>query len=165
MRNKPLFLSALIIMAVQLNNCSHDAEVVPSEDEQLYAEANTSGLYYYQQHDSVLSAAGNSPHGTFKLRFNQIAWDALGTDGRLPQGGTFPEGSLLVKEVIRNNAVKFYAVMKKAPASPNAANGWLWIEMNADGSLLHSITEKGDACLSCHSANTNRDFTNSFDLH
>lgn len=148
--------------------CTKDAEdnePTLTEDEQIYALLQTETLYYYQNDTSTLNAAGNSPHGSFKLLFNQTAWDALGSDGKLATGQSFPSGSLVIKDVRRNGATRFYAAMWKQPSSTNAAEGWLWYEANLDGSLLESVTTKGRGCLGCHNGNVNRDFVNSFDLH
>ncbi|MFN4880701.1 MAG: cytochrome P460 family protein [Bacteroidota bacterium] len=58
--------------------------------------------------------------------------------------------------------MKKLVVMKKS-SKPEAAQGWLWAEYNADGSVSVSLTNKGEACISCHSINS-RDYNRVFDL-
>jgi hypothetical protein len=132
-------------------------------NENLYEEATATGLTFYQNNDSILSPAGPSPHGTFKLKFNSTTVSQLGSDGKFP-GGTFQDGSVIVKEVYSGNQVTLYAVMKKDD-SRFSANGWLWGEYKPDGEVVYSVGEKGKVCVSCHSGSPNRDLTRSFDLH
>lgn len=169
MRQLPILL--LLSCIITFNSCSKDpATENPDEtnlytDADMYNEIRNGSFYYYKSDTTTLSAAGNSPHGTFKLLFNQTAKDALGSDGKLAATDTFPKGSIILKDVIRNGSTSFYAAMWKQPNSTNATEDWLWYEANLDGSLLVSITAKGNGCIGCHRANTNRDFVNSFDLH
>lgn len=156
---------------VATNGCSKDPADNNTDETNLYTDAamyqeiRNGSFYYYQSDTATLTAAGNSPHGAFKLLFNQEAKNALGTDGKLAVGDTFPTGSIILKDVIRNGTTRFYAAMWKQPASANTNEDWLWYEANLDGSLLESITTKGSGCIGCHRANANRDFVNSFDLH
>jgi hypothetical protein len=130
----------------------------------LYEEATDPGLVLYQNKDSILSAAGTSPHGSFKLKFNAQAVSQFGADGKFPAGNEFEIGSLIVKEVYTNGSLTQYAVMKKDD-SKFAGNGWLWAEYDPEGDVVYSIGEKGGSCVGCHSGNPNRDLTISFDLH
>jgi hypothetical protein len=130
----------------------------------LYDEATASDLLLYQNKDSILSAAGTSPHGAFKLKFNQKAVDQFGADGKFPAGGEFEKGSLIVKEVYKNGSLTQYAVMKKDD-SKFSGSGWLWAEYDTQGDVVFSIDKKGEGCIGCHSGNPNRDLTISFDLH
>ena len=134
-------------------------------NDSIYEEARGTGLSFYLGIDSVFNPAGGSPHGNFKLKFNNTAASALDGTGRLPVGGSFPDGSLIVKEGFTGTGNMLYAVMKKDSESKFAANGWLWAEYKPDGEIIYNIKEKGAACISCHSASTNRDQVRSFDLH
>ena len=133
-------------------------------DANLFEEINEPGFEYYQG-GTILQPASQSPHGNFKLRFNEEALSSLDATGELPEGGTFKEGSVIVKEVFVNNTLVQFAIMKKSPGDPNAANGWLWSERGPNGSLDYSITGKGGSCTSCHGDQPNRDFVRTFDLH
>jgi hypothetical protein len=133
-------------------------------DTTLFIEMNEAGYKYYRS-GAILNAASESPHGSFKLRFNNIAWSALDNSGKLPVGQTFPEGSIIVKEVYTNNKLFIYAVMKKEPSDPNAVLGWIWAEYRPDGSPAFSLSGKGVPCTGCHSESLNRDYVRVFDLH
>ena len=133
-------------------------------DQTLYNEINEPGYEYYQG-GNILSPASASPHGSFKLRFNQEALSSLDATGELPEGGTFAEGSVIVKEVYVNNQVTVYAVMKKAAADANSGSGWLWSEYNPNGGVFVSIASKGSGCISCHDDLPNRNLVRTFDLH
>ena len=134
-------------------------------DAALYDEMKDNEGYVYYANGSTLSAASASPHGSFKLRFNDIASQALDNSGELPSGQKFPPGSILVKEVYKGSDLYIYAVIKKAPSDASSANGWLWAEYLPDGSLGYSINGKGSSCTSCHSETPNRDLVRTFDLH
>jgi len=158
-----IVMLSLAAAAAAVQSCKKDE--TSKEDEALFAEIATANSYY--QNAAVLSPAGNSPHGNFKLRFNGTANAALDSTGELPTGSSLPTGSVIVKEVVSNGAASLYAVMKKDPGSVYAGSGWLWAEYNPDGSTVISVTKKGadGECVSCHAFNTNRDLTNTFDLH
>ncbi len=164
MKTTQLILLATLLLVITLATSCKNPDAT-TEDEAIIEETFNGNLLYYQGNNVVLNGAGNSPHGNFKLLFNQTAWDALDSTGRLPVGGTFPNGSLIVKEVIKGGDTDLYAVMLKNTESANAGSGWLWSEFEPNGDLVISISDKGDACISCHRGNTNRDLTNSFDLH
>lgn len=134
-------------------------------DQEIYDEISNSSFTYFQN-GTTLNALGGSPHGNFKLKFNQIAQDALDGNGELPVGGTFPEGSVLVKEAYdANGDLTLYIVMKKDSDNENAALGWLWAEYDPSGNTVISVADKGSACTGCHSVGANRDFVKTFDLH
>lgn len=133
-------------------------------EEEIYDDFSK-GSYSYYQGGVILSPAGPSPHGDFKLKYNSVAATVLDSNGELPTGGTFPNGSILVKEVYSSGAINLYAVMKKDTESKFAANGWIWIEYSTDGKTVFSAKKKGDGCISCHSSGTARDQVKTYDLH
>ncbi len=86
-----------------------------------------------------------------RVSLNATAAGAL-QNGRLPPGGTFPDGSIVFKE-IKSSATApatLYAVMVKDRANSLAGNGWLWAEYGPTGSVIISISNRGSACTSCH---------------
>jgi len=86
-----------------------------------------------------------------RVSLNATAAGAL-QNGRLPPGGTFPDGSIVFKE-IKSTATApatLYAVMVKDRANSLAGNGWLWAEYGPTGSVIISISNRGSACTSCH---------------
>jgi hypothetical protein len=96
---------------------------------------------------------------------NATAVSGLDANGKLPAGGAFPAGSVLVKEVYTGGNHSLYAVMKKDPANPNSESGWLWAEFDLNGAVVITTTQRGAACISCHSESPNRDKVRTFDFH
>lgn len=131
----------------------------------LYDESKGAELSFYKGKDTIYSAAGGSPHGNFKLKFNATAFSKLDASGKLPSGTSFDNGSLIVKEVYTGNTLTLYAVMKKDSKSKFSSKDWVWAEFEPDGKVYYNVSKKGEGCVSCHSTSTNRDYTRSFDLH
>lgn len=163
-KNLSLAVLTIASIIITIQSCKKDKVESVDGDSDLYNEIAAGGFTYYQN-AALLSAAGASPHGSFKLRFNATAQAALDSTGELPSGGTFPTGSIIVKEVHAGGSINLYAVMKKDPSNSNAGSGWLWGEYKTDGSTAFSISKKGDGCISCHSGAENRDLTQTFVLH
>ena len=156
-------LVTAVMFASILTSCGDDT-TTKSLDGQLYDESTADGLIYYRNGE-VLAGQSPSPHGAFKLAFNDIAQAALDTSGELPVGAVFPEGSLIVKEIQTNGTLSLLAVMKKESGNDNAAEGWLWSEYDPDGSVVIGVSKKGTSCTGCHGGSPNRDLTRTFDLH
>lgn len=164
MKPGSLFRLTLFLAAgISFHACKNDS-IPPTQtsDELLFEEISSSGYLYYQN-GNVITGAG--PHGDFKLRFNATAATALDGDGELPPGESFPNGSILVKEVHTGAGLILYAVMKKSPSDANAGNGWIWAELFPSGEAFAPVSAKGAGCTPCHSTSPHRDFTRTFDLH
>lgn len=153
----------LLALSISLSHCKKATE----EDKALYEKAkNTTGFTYYKNDNSILPSSNPSAHNPyFRVRFNDIAQAALGPDGKLPVDSVFPEGSIMVKELYnsQNGPLALYAVMEKNSGNAQAGVNWLWAEYKPDGKLGHSVNQKGDGCISCHSVNQ-RDYSRIFDL-
>lgn len=134
-------------------------------NEKLYEDSKSTDLAFYKGKDTIYGAKGGSPHGSFKLKFNSTAIASLGSDGKLPVGGSFSEGSLIVKEIYSGSELTLYAIMKKDSKSKFASNKWVWSEYKPNGKVAYNVSLEGKACTSCHSSGTTRDLTRSFDLH
>ena len=135
-------------------------------DSFLFEKSRESGFSWYQQNDSIKRSANASAHSKyFRVRFNTVAQAALTNNGRLPQGATFPNGSLIVKELYDSATapLKYLAMMYKDSSHALAVNGWVWLELKGDGGNYISATEKGAQCTGCHAANS-RDQVRLFDL-
>ena len=164
MKRKYIAVLLLPAISILLINCKKRKE--EQLNESLYNESMNSALVFYKGIDSTYSPAGGSPHGPFKLKVNSTASAALTDNGRLPSGATFPDGSLIVKELYSGSTLTTYVVMKKDRDSKFKSEGdWLWGEYKADGSLIYSAGKKGESCISCHTSGAVRDYTRSFDLH
>lgn len=161
---KFLFLLYSTLIFVFAQSCKDDDDPATNADSSIYNEIISDQFVFYRE-GATLNAAPASPHGSFKLRFNQIAFDALDENEELPVGESFPTGSVIVKEVYNGNALALYAVIKKDPPHEDAGNGWLWAEYNTDGSPAYSVSNKGVSCIGCHSDTPNRDLVRTFDFH
>lgn len=164
-KNAAAALVLIIAIAWAFTACKHEVDGFAT-DMMLFNEARATDLVYYVNTPGITAPASESPHGSFRVRFNSIAAAALDTiTGELPEGGTFPEGSLIVKDVYEGGSLSLYAVMKKAAHDPLAGANWLWAEIHTDGAVAFSASKKGDGCISCHSSGQQRDLVRVFDLH
>lgn len=157
---KFIFLYSLLIVA--LICCTKDQGKNPSlayTDRALLDSCKQDYHRYYKDDESTLLSGAHGPHGTFKLRFNSIAYNALTDQGKLPSGSSFPEGSLLIKDVYSGSSLTLYAIMYKK------SNAWLWAEIEPGGSILHSINAAESICTGCHSQSGNRDLAVSFNFY
>jgi hypothetical protein len=160
-------LVVLVIVFIACFSCAYDDLSVSNKSESdslLFVTLNENGYSYFQG-GKILSPAAPSPHGDYKLRFNETASSALDVSGRLPLNSTFPEGSVIVKEVYTGNVISVLAVMKKSSRDPNATNGWIWAELAPTGEVYFSVKQRGSGCVSCHRDTPNRDLVRSFDFH
>ena len=99
--------------------------------------------------DGILPAS-SAHQPLIRVSLNATAASAL-RDGRLPTGATFPDGSVIFKEVLTSGRMpSVYAVMYRDRANANAGNGWLWAELRPNGGVDYSIANHGSACTGCH---------------
>ena len=119
--------------------------------------------------DSITSGTlnGSTAHQpTVRVSMNAAAFSAL-QNGILPAGGTFPDGSIIVKEIRTNGQTTLYAVLYKdrGNAVAESGSGWLWAEYFPDGRVAFSITARGNGCISCHSSEQGpqHDFVRTFE--
>lgn len=129
------------------------------------ARAATGWRYYRDRADTLLRSSG-SGHSESRLRtrYNAQAATQLDANGKVRAGASFPDSSLIVKELIIGGTLSRYAVMMKLRGSSNAsAGGWLWAYYAPDGSPQIGITGRGAACVGCHS--TGIDYSRMNDSH
>ena len=129
-----------------------------STDAQLFsvvteAEPFTSYVLFPEV-DSVTSGTlnGSTAHRLFvRVSMNATALGAL-RSGTLPTGASFPDGSIIFKQIRDSSQTPIlYAIEYKDRTNPFAANGWLWAEIEPDGTPFISLTRKGANCIGCHS--------------
>lgn len=159
-----LFLSVMAVVSSCKKEDEESTEDI-NENAALYELTKSDEGYIYFKNGDELPGTSPSPHGSFKLRFNDVAAAALDSTGKLPVGASFPENSLIVKDLYSGGSLNLIAVMQKKPSSSNSANNWVWAEYNPGGEVVYSVSENGAACTSCHSTSSNRDFIKTFDLH
>lgn len=150
----------LIIIPI-ISSCDKEEkqilDVAAETDTQLFMMATDASTKFewYRFSDTLLSKSSGSGHGQafLKTRFNDIAAAQLDVDGKVRSDAVFPEGSLVVKELIESDStLKLYAILHKNAASPMAdAKGWVWGYIYADGNVAYTSGNKGAQCISCHS--------------
>jgi hypothetical protein len=151
-----------ILFAFVFLGCVH--EPVAILDDTLFDEISSSQFIHFRG-GNELAPTSPSPHGSFSLKYNIIASSVLDQDGKVEAGKSFPNGSLIVKEVIKKGKTQLYAVMKKDSTNSFAGDQWLWAEYEPNGTVHYSVSRKGGACIACHLSAPNSDLTKVFDLH
>jgi hypothetical protein len=168
-RTITIILSTLLSICL-VNACKKEVNVNDSmnntqvkSDKLLYdMSKSTSGFTWFKKSDVLLSKSSGSvhPQSFMRTRYNTIAAIKLDASGRIMPGITFPEGSLIVKE-LHDNATTLarYAILYKKSDSPDAdSKGWVWGYINANGGVAEPASNKGSACISCHSQSGNIDY-------
>lgn len=145
-----------------IHACKKD-KVASASDQELYEMSKTTnGFVWYKNSDSLLGKSSGSGHAEpfLRTRYNSIAAAKLDTNGKVQTGAIFPEGSLIVKELLDNpTTIGKYAILYKKSGSPDAdAKGWVWGYINADGTVDQPASKKGSACINCHSQANNIDY-------
>lgn len=87
-------------------------------------------------------------HGLTNIYINQTR-TAIAPQGKLVF--PYPEGTIIVKEVLAEGVV---AMMRKAKGADPAHNNWQWVEYRADGSMIGQDA----ACWNCHSGVKKNDY-------
>jgi hypothetical protein len=165
MRNKlktNTVLAFCLVSIWTINSCKKEKEA-PGTDKELYEMAkSTSGFTWFKNSSSLLNKSSGSGHPQpfLRTRYNSVAASKLDTNGRIITGATFPEGSLIVKELYDNSTtLGRYAILYKKTGSADAdAKGWVWGYINADGGVAVAASKKGSSCTSCHSQADNIDY-------
>jgi hypothetical protein len=127
-----------------------------STDEQLFRLVTQTQPFttytLFPRADSVTQGTlnGSQAHQPLvRVSMNAIARGALSND-TLPAGTTFPDGSIIFKQIRMNGQTILYAIIYKDSSNPLAGNGWLWAEYAPDGSVAAPISRKGSGCTGCH---------------
>ena len=165
MRNKLKTITVLSFCLVSIwtiNSCKKEKEATGT-DKELYEMAKaTSGFTWFKNSSSLLNKSSGSGHPQpfLRTRYNSVAATKLDSNGKIMTGATFPEGSLIVKELYDNSTtLGRYAILYKKSGSADAdAKGWVWGYINADGSVAEAASKKGSSCISCHSQTDNIDY-------
>ena len=163
MKNKSIiliFLFGIIISTV--NSCKKDKPAA-GIDKQLFDMAKeTSGFSWYKNSTALLNKSAGSGHSEpfLRTRYNAIASAMIDTSGKIISGSTFPDGSLIVKELYSNSSdIGRYAVLYKQANNADAdANGWVWGYINSDETVAEPASNKGSGCKGCHSQADNIDY-------
>lgn len=155
-----LFVGTLVFL---LMACRHERDGA-QQDAELLREAQTQAIYYLAD-SALLPGISPSPHGSFRLRYNEVFKNFLDDMENVPMGESVPNGSIIMKDIYTGNTITQIAIMKKDASNPDAGLGWLWAEYYADGNAFVTTVDQGAVCTGCHSTVPNSDLTKTFDLH
>ncbi len=162
LRTNKKFSLSIICIAILLVCCTKQIGTNPAlaySDKALLDSAKNQKYSYYKNNPNQLLSGIHGPHGSFKLRFNSIAYSVLTDNGKLPIGSVFPEGSFIVKDVYTSGTISLYAYMYKH----NGA--WLWGEAKSNGEFVAKIKDGATLCVGCHSQSGNRDLAVAFNFY
>jgi hypothetical protein len=162
MNFKPIYLiQSIIFFLILFISCTNKnlSPRLPYSDEALLDSASNKNYKYYKNKPDTLWSGIHGPHGTFKLRFNSVAYKALTDAGKLPVGSVFPEGSFIIKDVYKDNAISFYAWMYKRKSA------WIWGEAFTNGEFIIRAKDGQNSCAGCHSQTGNRDLAVTFKFY
>ena len=151
------------IVASVLSSCSKDKVPSQIDDDLREMAMDTVGFEWYQFNDSLYEKSSGSGHNWpfLKTRYNTLAQTQLDGNGKVLSNASFPDGSLIVKELFADSTtIGRYAILWKQSNHEYAdQNGWVWGYINADGSVATSAVHKGNTCISCHQQSENIDYT------
>jgi hypothetical protein len=154
------FRTVILFFTITVFSCTDDTTNDPGSggtaDEALFNTVTQTDPFtsyaLFPNADSVTSGTlnGSNAHVPMvRVSMNATAFGVLQGD-TLPAGSSFPNGSVVFKQIISGGQTALYAVMRKDSASAFAGNGWLWAEYGTDGSVVYSVENRGSACISCH---------------
>lgn len=159
----------LTLLVISLYSCVSDKEEgVVVTDGTIYNLVKSSSFSFFKNKADTLPADPSSPHTSFmRVLFNPKAQSAMNDSLGALSASTFPDESLIVKEVYdtKGGTLQVYSVMYKLKGAANNGSGWIWNELRPDGNVIYSAARKGDQCISCHTEGINSDLVRTFALH
>ncbi len=155
--------SLLVLSAIMMFSCRSDEGSQPSvdgrisTDQQLFTLITQTQPYssysLFPNVDSVTQGTlnGSQAHQPMvRVSMNDTAVSALQND-TLPAGNSFPDGSIIFKQIRMSGQTTLFAVIYKDRGNSLSANGWLWAEYAPNGNVAFSIERRGNSCIACHS--------------
>lgn len=154
-----VFFLMVLTMAVA---CKKDKALNGIDAELFEMAEQTSGVTWYKNSDALLpkSSGSGHDHPFLRTRFNSVAATQLDSEGKIAANAVFPQGSLVVKELVNEDeSLGRYAILYKASGNENAdANGWVWGYIDADKKVVSSAEKKGASCINCHQQSGSIDY-------
>ena len=138
----------------------------PVSDAALFALSRGDQSWSFYKRSATPIVRSSRPHAESQalVRYNARAATQLDAAGKIRSGASFPDSSVIVKELANGSTLVTYAVMMKLRESASAGrDGWIWAEFDPTGTVTYSTTGRGGACSSCHSSGI--DYTRMNDSH
>jgi hypothetical protein len=134
-------------------------------DATMYSFTQSSTGWTYYKNSRVPIVRQSNPHpGSALVRYNPVAATQLDGAGKVRTGVTFPDSSVIVKELYTGSSLTGFTVMFKLRGSASAGfDGWIWGEYLIGGGVKYSTSGRGGACSACHSVGI--DYTRMNDSH
>jgi len=155
-------LFACMVFSIAFSSCNKEEEADMTDKELFDMAKVTVGSTWYKNSSALLNKSAGSGHSQpfLRTRYDDIASLKLSSNGKIIAGSSFPEGSLIVKELYTDaSTLDQYAILYKQTGHKNAdAKGWVWGYMKADGTVLYPSSNKGADCNSCHLQADNIDY-------
>lgn len=155
-------LTTIFVCIGLMNACKKEEQATGTDKELFEMSKTTVGFVWFKNSGSLLNKSSGSGHSQpfLRTRYNAVAAAKLDSSGKIVTGATFPEGSLIVKELFDNSTkIGRYAMLYKNSGNTNAdAKGWVWGYVNSDGSVAEPASKKGSSCVGCHSQADNIDY-------
>jgi hypothetical protein len=162
-----IILTAFIIFLISCKKKVDNQDInfddnITTDAELLDLVEKTTDYRWYKNNDDILTPGSRTGHTENGLRtkYNNIAQTQLENNFKVIENANFPDRSLIVKELYRNNNLGTYAIMYKKVGDQNAdAFGWVWGYIRDNGTIRNAADRKGAGCTGCHSQNGNIDLT------
>lgn len=156
-----LSLSMVIFLGIACSK--EDENKKDNTDEILYNLSKTTiDFTWFKNSSDALNKSTGSAHAYpfLKTRYNSTAATQLDENGKIKADAQFPEGSLIVKELINENSqILRYAILYKNSKNANAdSRGWVWGYIDADGTVADPASNRGKSCINCHLQTENIDY-------
>jgi len=150
----------IVLVSTLISSCEENTDeggMGSTADENLFSQVTQSDPFtsytLFPNVDSIGMGTlnGSTAHRPLvRVSMNATAFNTLQNDS-LPLGSSFPNGSVVFKEIISGGQTTLYAVMRKDSANAFSGNGWLWAEYYLDGRVAISVEGRGNECITCHS--------------
>ena len=154
LRTLSIFLSIIVISSMIWSACKHDTDEDPMDARLLDMARRTDGFVWYEDSTAQLPRSSGSGHGEplLRTRYNALAATVLNTNLMVTSDTLFPEGSLIVKELMTDaSTIGTYAILYKQSSNAYAdASGWVWGYVRPNGEVRVPAKEQGAACRTCH---------------
>lgn len=150
----PRSLACLALVLLAMTGCKHDPLLSPTDARLLDLARDLNGVTWYANNATPLPRSSGSGHqeAFLRTRYNSVAASVLDSAFMVTLDTLFPEGSLIVKELMTDaSTLGSYAILLKDSDDPAAdASGWIWGYIQADGTVRIPASEKGASCRGCH---------------
>jgi hypothetical protein len=148
------FLLGLLTGILACSGCTHEPDVDPTDARLLELARGSEASTWYAGSSTPLPRSSGSGHQEpfLRTRYNSLAASVLDSGLMVSLDTLFPEGSLIVKELMTDaSTVDTYAILLKESGDPAAdASGWVWGYIRTDGTVRVPAADQGAACRSCH---------------